>query len=98
MVETLAQAHSALAYGSVVVSVVIVLAFGVAMFMILSGHGLASDQQFGMILIGTLAAMATQVANYWLGDSSGSRGKDLALATSAPVLPVVRLPPTTTKK
>ena len=32
------------------------------------------------VLLGTLAAMATQVANYWLGSSSGSAAKNSALA------------------
>lgn len=81
----LAQAHSALAYGSVVVSIVIVAAFGIATYEVLSGHLSGADAGFGSVLVGTLAAMATQVANYWLGSSSGSRGKDLALANSMPV-------------
>jgi uncharacterized membrane protein YedE/YeeE len=81
---TLASSHSALAYGSAIVSVVIVSAFGFTTWQVLSGHLSQSDQQFSSVLVGTLAAMATQVANYWLGSSSGSRGKDIALANSTP--------------
>jgi hypothetical protein len=85
MAETLAGSHSELAYGSVVVSVVIVVAFGATTWTVLSGHVTGQEAGFGLTLVGTLAAMATQVANYWLGSSSGSRGKDLALANSMPM-------------
>ena len=84
---TLASSHSALAYGGVVVSVVIVVAFGLATWQVLSGRMTSDAAGFGSVLVGTLAAMATQVANYWLGSSSGSRGKDLSLANSMPVPP-----------
>jgi hypothetical protein len=85
----LAASHSALAWGSVVVSVVIVVAFGIATFSVFSGRISDSAAGFGSVLVGTLAAMATQVANYWLGSSSGSRGKDLSLAASIPASSVV---------
>jgi hypothetical protein len=86
MEETLAASHSALAYGSVVVSVVIIAAFGTTLICVLTGHvPEAASGAFGSVVMGTLTAMATQVANYWLGSSSGSRGKDLALANSMPV-------------
>jgi hypothetical protein len=34
-----------------------------------------NDLPLANVLLGTVAAMATQVANYWLGSSSGSRVK-----------------------
>ncbi len=80
------QAHSGLAYGGVVVSVVIVAAFGWTTYSVLTSHLSASDGQFGSILVGTLAAMATQVANYWLGSSVGSSAKN-ALAGECPEQP-----------
>jgi hypothetical protein len=82
MAEHLAQAHSGLAYGSMVVSIVIVAAFGWTTYSVLTNHLSASDGQFGSILIGTLAAMATQVANYWLGSSVGSSTKNVLLANA----------------
>jgi hypothetical protein len=82
MASSLAQAHSGLAYGSMVVSVVIVAAFGWTTYSVLSNHLSASDGQFGSILVGTLAAMATQVANYWLGSSVGSSTKNALLANA----------------
>jgi hypothetical protein len=82
MATELAKAHSGLAYGSVVVSIVIVAAFGATTFAVLTTHLSASDGQFGSILVGTLAAMATQVANYWLGSSQGSNAKNALLANA----------------
>ncbi len=76
----LARAHSGLAYGSVIVSVVIVVGFAATTFAVLTSHLSALDGQFGSVLVGTLAAMATQVANYWLGSSQGSNAKNALLA------------------
>jgi uncharacterized membrane protein len=82
MATELAKSHSGLAYGSVVVSVVIVAAFGYTTYSVLTSHLSAADGQFGSILVGTLAAMATQVANYWLGSSIGSATKNALLANA----------------
>jgi len=82
MAAQLAQAHSGLAYGSVVVSVIIVAAFGWTTWSVLTSHLSASDGQFGSILVGTLAAMASQVANYWLGSSVSSSAKNALLANA----------------
>jgi uncharacterized membrane protein len=82
MATELAKTHSGLAYGGVVVSVVIVAAFGCTTYAVLTSHLSASDGQFGSILVGTLAAMATQVANYWLGSSIGSNTKNALLANA----------------
>jgi hypothetical protein len=82
MATELAKAHSGLAYGSVVVSIVIVAAFGWTTYSVLNSHLSATDGQFGSILVGTLAAMATQVANYWLGSSVGSTAKNTLLANA----------------
>lgn len=82
MAVDMAGAHSGLAYGSMVVSVVIVVAFGWTTYSVLSSHLNATDGQFGSILVGTLAAMATQVANYWLGSSIGSSTKNALLANA----------------
>jgi hypothetical protein len=82
MAAELAKAHSGLAYGSVVVSVIIVAAFGWTTYSVLSSHLSATDGQFGSILVGTLAAMASQVANYWLGSSVSSTAKNALLANA----------------
>jgi hypothetical protein len=80
MATQLAKANSSLAYGGVIVSVTIVLGFAATTFAVLTGHLSATDGQFGSVLVGTLAAMATQVANYWLGSSMSSSAKDALLA------------------
>lgn len=82
MAAQLAAAHSGLAYGSVIVSVVIVAAFGWTTYSVLNNHISATDGQFGTGPVGTLAAMATQVANYWLGSSVGSSAKNALLANA----------------
>lgn len=82
MATELAKAHSGLAYGGVVISVVIVAAFGWTTYAVLTNHLNAADGQFGSVLVGTLAAMATQVANYWLGSSLGSNTKNALLANA----------------
>jgi len=82
MATELAKAHSGLAYGAVVVSVVIVLGFMLTTYAVLTNHFGASEGQFGSVLLGTLAAMATQVANYWLGSSAGSATKNALLANA----------------
>jgi hypothetical protein len=82
MASDLTKAHSGLAYGSMVVSVVIVMAFGWTTYAVLTSHLSVTDGQFGSILVGTLAAMATQVANYWLGSSLGSVTKNALLANA----------------
>ncbi|HET6607826.1 MAG TPA: hypothetical protein VFG62_14195 [Rhodopila sp.] len=102
MATELAKAHSGLAYGSVVVSIVIVSAFGWTTYSVLSNHLSATDGQFGSILVGTLAAMASQVANYWLGSSVSSSAKNALLAnaqnTLATSVPSHLLPAAMAKK
>jgi hypothetical protein len=80
MATQLAKANSGLAYGGVIVSVVIVTGFAATTYAVLTNHLSATDGQFGSVLVGTLAAMATQVANYWLGSSVGSSAKNALLA------------------
>jgi hypothetical protein len=82
MATDLAKTHSGLAYGSTVVSVVIVAAFAWTTWSVLTNHLSPSDGGFGSVLVGTLAAMATQVANYWLGSSLGSATKNALLANA----------------
>jgi hypothetical protein len=69
-------------YGAIAISVMIVLSFGTILGIWLlrptSVQGASSEVL--NILLGTLAAGFTQVCNYWLGSSSGSKHKDEALA------------------
>ena len=82
MAVELAKTHSGLAYGGVIVSIVIVAGFAATTYAVLTSHLSATDGQFGSVLVGTMAAMATQVANYWLGSSQGSSAKNALLANA----------------
>lgn len=71
----LAQAGSKIAWGAPVVSVIITLGFFGVMFMLLFVRTEMPTNVFALlnILLGVLAALFTQVGNYWLGSSAGSR-------------------------
>lgn len=81
----LAQAHSSLAWGAPLLSAIILLAFGGMLFVVLTRAIPENSAALANVLLGTLAAMATQVANFWLGSSNGSASKDLLLANSVPI-------------
>ncbi len=82
---SLAQAHSTLAWGAPLLSGIILLAFGGMLFVVLTRAIPENSAALANVLLGTLAAMATQVANFWLGSSNGSASKDLLLANSTPI-------------
>lgn len=74
--ETLAQMHSTMAWAPAMLSAIILVAFGALIFVVLTKDNLTSaSMPLANVLLGSLAAMATQVANYWLGSSSGSAAK-----------------------
>lgn len=92
--ETLALTRegSALAYGPVIISVLVVVAFFVDIVLLLKATLEANSLggQAQLIFTGTLTAAFTSVVSYWLGSSSGSKDKDnqLAALTHAVVAPV----------
>ncbi|GLS45174.1 hypothetical protein [Methylobacterium brachythecii] len=71
----LAQAGSGIAWGAPVVSIVIGLGFFLVMFMLFFVRAEMPSSVFQLlsILFGVLATLFTQVGNYWLGSSEGSR-------------------------
>ena len=73
------KAGSAMAWGSPVLSAIILLAFGIMVYVVVNRPIQDANMPLANVLLGTLAAMATQVANYWLGSSSGSLRKDALL-------------------
>lgn len=109
--EALAQMRSGIAWAPAVLSGIILLAFGGLIYVVLTRTG--PDEKtvpLANVLLGSLAAMATQVANYWLGSSSGSAVKsDQITALSADaqssvpsgivqrLLPPITLPGSTNK-
>lgn len=83
----LARSHSPLAYSSAILSAIILVGFAVMLFVVVNKtKAEALDSPLANVLLGTLAAMATQVANYWLGSSSGSAAKNTALASAQSAL------------
>lgn len=81
----LAKTKSSAVWGAPVVSLVIVGAFVTLCFVILNKSIPEGSDAIANVLMGSMAAMATQVANYWLGSSVGSADKTAALANSMPI-------------
>jgi hypothetical protein len=79
--QALAQMHSGIAWAPAVLSGIVLVAFGSLIYVVLTGH-VPDDKAMPLanVLLGTLAAMATQVGNYWLGSSSGSAAKNKQIA------------------
>jgi FlaG/FlaF family flagellin (archaellin) len=74
--QALAQMHSGIAWAPAALSAIILVAFGGLIFVVLTKNNLSGESMpLANVLLGSLAAMATQVANYWLGSSSGSAAK-----------------------
>ena len=82
----LAKAGSHLAWGAPLLSGIILLAFGGMLFVVLTRAIPENSAALANVLLGTLAAMATQVANFWLGSSSGSAAKNALLASAQTAL------------
>lgn len=80
----MAGTGSLIAFAPPVLSLVILVAFGTMIYVVLTRSISNLDNTLSSILLGTLAAMATQVANFYLGSSSGSQRKDAYLAQSFP--------------
>ena len=70
-----------IAWAPAVLSGIILVSFGTLVFVVLTQDGPPErSMPLANVLLGSLAAMATQVANYWLGSSSGSATKTDQLA------------------
>ena len=74
--QALAQMHSRIAWAPAVLSGIVLVAFGVLIYVVMTDNSLTpATMPLANVLLGSLAAMATQVANYWLGSSSSSAAK-----------------------
>lgn len=77
----LARLHNRMAWAPVILSAIILIVFGVLIDVVLTKTNLTAESlPLANVLLGTVAAMATQVANYWLGSSSGSAAKSEQMA------------------
>jgi len=72
-----------LAWGAPIVSVVVLLTFGGVVSLTMLRTIPAGSETVLNVLLGTLAAMATNVVGYWVGSSAGSARKDERLAEVA---------------
>lgn len=82
---SLVKEGSNIAWGSPVVSVLVVVLFALVLTVFLTKPIQFSEAQSALlnITVGTLTAAFTQVVNYWLGSSHGSSSKDAALKAIA---------------
>lgn len=71
----LAKTGSKIAWSATIVSAVILVAFGSMLYVVLTRAIPDGSLSLANVLLGTLAAMAAQVGNYWLGSSRGSAEK-----------------------
>lgn len=79
----LAQVGSGMAWGAGIVSVLVLVMFGVVVSIALT-HALPPNGEAVLnVLMGTIGAMATSVVSYWVGSSAGSARKDARLASLA---------------
>ena len=83
MAVQLAQTRSTIAWGAPVVSLVVLVTFGVVVELALTRTLPETAEPVLNVLMGTLGAMATSVVNYWVGSSAGSDRKDEHLANLA---------------
>ncbi len=80
----LAQSGSAIAWGAPLLSVLVVISFGVilAIWLIHPPQVDTASLSVLNILLGTQAAAFMQTVNYWLGSSASSRQKDNAISSA----------------
>lgn len=71
--------QSPMVWGAPVVSVSVLAAFGGSMALALLRTIPPGSEAVLNVLLGTLAAMATSVVNYWVGSSAGSARKEAQL-------------------
>lgn len=72
---TLAQAHSPLAWGAPIISVLVLGTFGLVLWMVLSKSIPPGQENLVYLMLGTLSTMASAVVGYWVGSSAGSAQK-----------------------
>ena len=76
---SLAQAKSPIAWGAVVVSVIVLVGFTAMLWLVIREEVPANQRDMVTLLLGTLAGMASSVVAYWVGSSSGSAQKNAAI-------------------
>lgn len=80
----LARAGSSIAWGAPIVSALVLLAFGLALYGIVAREIPEGSREMALLLLGGLLGMAQAVVAYWVGSSAGSARKDEALRRALP--------------
>ena len=75
----LAEVRSPIAYGAVMVSAIVLVGFAVMLWLVIREEVPANQRDMVTLLLGTLAGMASSVVAYWVGSSSGSAQKNVAI-------------------
>lgn len=75
----LARAGSPIAWGAPLVSLVVLVTFGVVLYRVLAAPTGQTDPNAAMML-GALTTMASAVVGYWVGSSAGSKQKSDAMS------------------
>lgn len=75
----LARANSPIAWGAPLVSLVVLIAFGAAIYAVVTQQIPEGSREMALLLLGGLLTMAQAVVAYWVGSSAGSARKDEAL-------------------
>ena len=63
-------------WGPVAISLLVVITFGIVLFLLLTRVIANADSSLMTMVIGGLAAKFHDVVSFWLGSSAGSKAKD----------------------
>src|SRR6185437_754898 len=83
---SLTQANSAIAWGPVIVSILVLAGFFTCVDLVFLAKSAFTAEQAQLLnqLFGALVVMATGVVQFWIGSTRGSQNKDLTIANSVP--------------
>lgn len=70
--------------GAAILSAILLLTFGGMLALVLVYGVAAESQALANVLLGSLAAMCSQVVAFWFGSNSSSARKDSVIAQSLP--------------
>jgi hypothetical protein len=69
--------------GAIIVSVIVLITFGIVLMMVLTKTIPEGSEKFLLIMLGALATMSSNIVQFWVGSSSGSKQKDEVIAAQA---------------
>jgi len=75
----LAEAKSPIAYGAVVVSLLVLVGFGIMLALLFTRTVPPDQKDIAFMLLGSLSGMASAVVSYWVGSSRGSDAKNAVI-------------------